>query len=446
MDNQNGGRQLSSGQKQLNTAAALARQKVLEAYKHQTSNFHSPADKKPGVETAPRPTSVARPATTAHPAAPVKPATPAATAHPAATARPTTTAISKTATPQIKTEDWRKYHSAWQDYYQKYYGEYYGKAARDYIAREREKYERNAALREASIKATAERKIIASNAAANEASAIDNKSSKAVQADFKAKIQEKVSKRAKKVRKSRHFIPITVGVIILLLGLLFQYNQVIVANVVAYMSPGGSEVNDITAVDPTVSANVHSKPTLMIPKLNVEVPIVFGSKTDVKSMNRAMAGGVANFKVSGASAAPGEIGNFVVSGHSAGNIYERSDYKFIFSGLTRMKAGDLIYADYKNQRYTYRVVGTMTVDPSDVNALRKIASDHSGKPMITLITCTPLGTSKYRLLVYGEQIHPSYEGAEEPDPTPVVEENNDTMLKNEDSPLEQFWKWLTGQA
>ena len=421
MDNQNGGHQLSPAQRQQNTAAALARQKVLEAYKHQTSNYHSPADKKPVQETAPKPSVTA--------------------AKPTVAAKPTTTAITNTATPQIKTEDWRKYHSAWQDYYQKYYGEYYGKAARDYIARERMKYERDAALRAAKDKAEAERKMITSNAAANE------KDSKAVQADFKAKIQEKVSRRAKKVRKSRHFVPILVGSIILILGLLFQYNQVIVANVVAFMSPGGSEVNDITAIDPTVSANVHEKPTLMIPKLNVEVPIVFGSKTDVKSMNVAMSNGVANFKITGASAAPGEIGNFVVSGHSAGNIYQQSDYKFIFSGLTRMKTGDLIYTDYGRQRYTYRVVGSTVVDPSDVAALRKIATDHPGKPMITLITCTPLGTSKYRLLVYGEQIHPSYEGAEEPDPTPVQEEENiESMPKNEDSPLEQFWKWLTGQA
>lgn len=421
MDNQNGGHQLSPAQRQQNTAAALARQKVLEAYKHQTSNYHSPADKKPVQETAPKPAVTA--------------------AKPTVAAKPTTTAITNTATPQIKTEDWRKYHSAWQDYYQKYYGEYYGKAARDYIARERMKYERDAALRAAKDKAEAERKMITSNAAANE------KDSKAVQADFKAKIQEKVSRRAKKVRKSRHFVPILVGSIILVLGLMFQYNQVIVANVVAFMSPGGSEVNDITAIDPTVSANVHEKPTLMIPKLNVEVPIVFGSKTDVKSMNVAMSNGVANFKITGASAAPGEIGNFVVSGHSAGNIYQQSDYKFIFSGLTRMKTGDLIYTDYGRQRYTYRVVGSTVVDPSDVAALRKIATDHPGKPMITLITCTPLGTSKYRLLVYGEQIHPSYEGAEEPDPTPVQEEENiESMPKNEDSPLEQFWKWLTGQA
>lgn len=386
---------LSSAQKQQRTLTRIARQKVLDAYKQQN-------------QVQQQPTSQA------------------------------STAISR-----ANANDWRKYHSAWQNYYQKYYGEYYGKAAKEYIAKERLKYERDLADRE--LRGGSERQAVVS--AAEKVEAAEDKAAKTAAEEFKAKIQKKVSHRAKKMRKSRHFIPIAIGLSVLVLGLLFQYNQVIIANAVAYMSPGGSEVNDITAIDPTVSANVHENPTLMIPKLNVEVPVVFGSKNDVNSMSAAMSNGVAHFAVPGAQARPGEIGNFVVSGHSAGNIYQQSDYKFIFSGLTRMGGGDLVYMDYNSQRYTYRVTGTKTVDPSDVGALRSITSDNAGKPMITLITCTPLGTSKYRLLVFGEQIHPSYEGASEVE-TPVeeIEESSGEMPKNDDSPLEQFWKWLTGQS
>ena len=36
---------------------------------------------------------------------------------------------------KINSESWKKYHSAWQDYYQKYYSQYYSNAARDYIAK-----------------------------------------------------------------------------------------------------------------------------------------------------------------------------------------------------------------------------------------------------------------------------------------------------------------------
>ena len=164
-------------------------------------------------------------------------------------------------------------------------------------------------------------------------------------------------------------------------------------------------------------------------------------------MNIAMDSGVANFSVPGASAKPGEIGNFVISGHSAGNIYQQSNYKFIFSGLTRMKQGDLIYMDYNNTRYTYKVTGTRTVKPTDVASLRKIAKDNEGKPMITLITCVPLGTSRERLLVYGEQISPSYENAVTPNPEEDTEDDGKAQMPaNHDSPLESFWKWLTGQS
>ena len=412
MDNKGGG-QLSSAQKQQQTAAYLARQKVLDAYKRQA--YQSQAS--------------AKPAATPKPIAPDTKKKKRSLGKAAARAfRITGKKAAASATPRVRTEDWRKYHSAWQDYYQKYYGDYYQKAARDFVAKERLKYERSAA--ENAEKETLTKAV---------ASKADEEKK------FKSQIQEKVASRAKKMRKSRHFIPIIVGLSVLLLGILFQYNQVIIANAVAFMSPGGSEVNDIAAIDPTVSTNVHENPTLMIPKLNVEVPVTFGANSDVKSMARAMLNGVAHYSISGASAVPGEIGNFAVSGHSAGNVYETSQYKFIFSGLTRMVAGDLIYMDYNGTRYSYRVVGTNTVDPSDSAALRRIANENPGKPMITLITCTPLGTSKYRLLVYGEQIHPSVDdNTASQAPSPNADDSQ-TMPKNSDSPLEQFWKWLTGQ-
>jgi len=385
---------MSSASRQQMTATELARKRVLEAYQHRAQDYRAPTENSPA--------------------------------------------------PQIKQEDWKKYHSAWQDYYQKYYGEYYGKAAREYVARERLRLERQMMDKQRKEQEDAASKVPEKP---KEIIHTITEESQEVQNDFRSKIQSKAQERAKKVRKSKHFIPLTVGLVILVGGLLLQYNQVIAANIVAYVSPGNSEVTEITEIDPTVAIAVHENPTLMIPKLNVEVPITFGSQTDVKSMNVAMANGVANFSVKGASARPGEIGNFVVSGHSAGNVYGTSDYKFIFSGLTRMEAGDKIYVDYNGVRYTYRVQGTKVVEPTDVQSLAQIANDNEGVPMITLITCTPLGTSRYRLLVYAEQINPSYENAVTPAPSESEggSDSDVSMPSNQDTPLEAFWKWLTGQ-
>lgn len=347
------------------------------------------------------------------------------------------------AAPRATTHDWQKYHSAWQSYYQKYYGEYYGNAAREYVAREKMKLERAQMEKERKEKQAE----VAYNAPTMADIAMGDSDSQEVQNDFREKIRKKAEKRASKIKRSRHFIPLLIGGIILLIGICFQYNQVISSHIVAYMSPGNTEVAEITALDPTLSIKTHDKPYLMIPKLNIEVPVIFGTKNDVNSMNIAMDNGVAHFAVPGASSKPGEIGNFAISGHSAGNIYQQSNYKFIFSGLTRMAEGDLIYVDYNNVRYAYKVTGTRTVKPTDVASLRKIADDNQGKPMITLITCVPLGTSRERLLVYGEQITPSYENAVTPNPEEDKEDTGNTeMPSNQDSPLEGFWKWLTGQS
>ena len=384
--------QLTSAQRQQQTATELARKKVLEAYKSQPQNYK--------------------------------------------------TATAQETTPQIKQEDWRKYHSAWQNYYQKYYGEYYGRAAQEYVAREKMRIER-----EVAEKSRKEQESIFSKAAepAPEPETTPEEVEE-IQNSFRERIRKTAEKRARKNKKFYKWIPLGIGIFVLVCGVLLQYNQVIAANVVAYMSPGDNSSNTITAIDPTLTIATHDSPYLMIPKLNVEVPVVFGSANDVASMNIAMGNGVANFAVPGASAKPGEIGNFVISGHSAGNVYQNTNYKFIFSGLPRMVDGDLIYMDYEGKRYTYKMIGHTIVDPSDVNVLVRIANENPDKPLITLLTCYPLGTSRQRYVIFGEQINPSYEEA--PSAAPVVDDGGDTktsMPEGDPSPLEQLWKWLTGQ-
>ena len=208
----------------------------------------------------------------------------------------------------------------------------------------------------------------------------------------------------------------------------------------AYVSPGNAPASEIEAIDPTITQTVSPDPKLIIPKLNVEVPIRFNvALSDVMS---AMNNGVAHYRIAGASAYPGEIGNFVITGHSAGDIYSSNPYKYIFSGLERLEEGDLIYANYQSVRYTYRVTKKEVVEPTSVASL-VVETD---KPLITLVTCTPLGTSRYRLLVTGEQISPSYDGAEKEENLPTLDNNEtENLPSNEPSFFEGIWNWLTGK-
>ena len=321
---------------------------------------------------------------------------------------------------KINSESWKKYHSAWQDYYQKYYSEYYSNAAREFVAKEK--------LKEAREQAE-EDEII---------SAIAKAGGKSDKTGLKIKIQAKAAKNAKKARRFRKFIPLFAGIAVVLVILFLQYNRLIFAPIMAYVSPGNVPPSEIEALDPTITQTVSSNPRLIIPKLNIDVPIKFD--VPLSGVMAAMNEGVAHYRIAGASAYPGEIGNFIITGHSAGDVYSSNPYKYIFSGLERLEDGDLIYVNYNSVRYTYSVIKKEVVEPSDVAALI-VQTD---KPLITLVTCTPLGTSRYRLLVTGEQISPSYDGAEhaEDDETIVVDEVE--LPANEPSFFEQVWNWLTG--
>ncbi len=343
--------------------------------------------------------------------------------------------------PKINSESWKKYHTAWQDYYQKYYSEYYSNAARNYVAKERLKDAREQAEEDeilyALTRASGKSDKGAGLSLAQEST---RDSSENISDSLKLKIRKKATDKAKKSRRFRKFIPIMAGLAVALTILFLQYNRLIFAPIMAYVSPGNAPASEIDALDPTITQTISADPRLIIPKLNIDVPINFN--VQMSDIYTAMMNGVAHYRIAGANAYPGQVGNFIITGHSAGDVYSSNPYKYIFSGLERLEDGDLIYVNYKSVRYTYRVIRKEVVEPTNVAAL-VVQTD---KPLITLVTCTPLGTSRYRLLVTGEQISPSYEGATTPDSNePSIDEGEVELPSNEPSFFERIWNFLTGQ-
>lgn len=332
--------------------------------------------------------------------------------------------------------NWQKYHSAWQYYYQKYYSEYYAKAANQMIENERLKNNVNN-LKDA--RKEHDEEII--NPDAGPINPTDEEEQDII-SSLKTTVRKHAQKSAKKSRIHRKFIPIIAGVAAVLFILFLQYNRMIFAPIMAYVSPGNTSDTGITEIDPTITKAVGPDNRLMIPKLNVDVPVHFGISNDTDTINAAMEEGVAQFSIPGASAMPGQIGNLVITGHSAGDIYSNNQYKFIFSGLERLSNGDLIYIDYGGTRYTYSVTKQEVVEPDNVAALVYTTD----KPVLTLITCTPLGTSRYRLLVTAEQISPAPSGATQEIHTDEGETTDNVMPQNEPTFFERIWNWLTGQG
>lgn len=301
-------------------------------------------------------------------------------------------------------EQWEKYHTAWQNYYKNYYQGYYS-----------HHYTKNQSF---------------INSDKNDENYKNSKEEEEIIFDLKQKLIQKVRQSAKKIHKSNHFIPVISGIIVVLIFLLLQYNQLIISNVLAYVSPGSIDPQNIV-INPN-EITVSSEPRLIIPKINVDVPVVYDIGNDYDSQMEAMTKGVAHFAISGANSHPGQAGNTVIAGHSSNDLFDRGEYKFIFVQLDKLVVGDTVYANYNSKRFTYVVTKKEVVNPDDVDKLVY----PTDKPILTLLTCTPLGTSKYRLLVVSEQVSP--------DPSLAESAPSETSRETENipGPSGRFFDWL----
>lgn len=313
-----------------------------------------------------------------------------------------------------QTEQWKRYHTAWQDYYQKYYEGYYTQHLK--LAQQNHGLSHHLNNHNQNN--------------SNNQHTVDDE-----MFGLKQELKAKVLESATKIKKSRHFIPLISGLSVFVLFIFMQYNQVIIANIVSYVSPGNIDPQNII-IDPSATTAVSADPRIVIPKINVDVPVSYDVGNDYDSQMKTMQNGLAHFAIPGASSHPGEIGNTVIAGHSSNDLLDYGSYKFIFAQLDKLNVGDIIYANYKSTRYTYSVTKKEVVKPNDVNSLVYQTS----KPIITLLTCTPLGTATNRLLVVAEQISP--------DPSKSVAATNNTQAATTSIPgssptlLEQlFGRW-----
>lgn len=298
-----------------------------------------------------------------------------------------------TAMDQETKNQWIKYHNAWQDYYKKYYEYYYTQELQ-----KREQNNHQTHLNEDNV--------------LNRNDKIDL---------LRHKIRSSMLEQATKVKKSQHFWPIASSLLVVIIFIFLQYNRLFIANVKAYITPA-EEMPKVVISNPNIAIDVGPESRLIIPKINITAPVIYDIANDEASQQKAMQNGIAHFAIPGASSRPGEIGNTVLNGHSSNDVFDKGNYKFIFTKLDKLSKEDVIYADYNGKRYTYSVTKSEVVWPSEIKKL-VYSTD---KPMLTLITCTPIGTSKQRLLVTAEQISPNPEKA----PTP-----KEIQIKTEKSPI-----------
>ena len=280
----------------------------------------------------------------------------------------------------VSSSDWKQYHSAWQSYYQQYYERYYMAQL----------HRRQQSVRPtpgaAALPVTTQMVTAGEPTEVSKEEAVD---------ELRTKLLSEVRDRSQKVRKSRHFMPIVAALSVALLFSALQYNRLMVAQVKAYVSPGSINPQNIV-LDPTTSTKVGPEPRIIIPKINVDAPVVY----DVPSLEEnvvqdKLKDGVVHYPIPGASSTPGQTGNTVILGHSSNDVFDDGAFKFVFVQLDKLNKGDTFYLNYNGTRYTYSVTEKKVIDPTQVGEL----VIDNGKPLATLVTCK-------RLVVIAEQISP----------------------------------------
>lgn len=156
---------------------------------------------------------------------------------------------------------------------------------------------------------------------------------------------------------------------------------------VAIQSSGGQSIeeslNPQTVIDRKILEELDTK--IIINSIDVEGLVYEGA--DAHTMNK----GFWHFPT---SSFPGQKGNMVVIGHRYAKLPPNKD---TFFNLDKVKVGDKIEVIQNNNQFTYIVTETRVVEKNDISVLQDY-SDYR----ITLITCSPLWTSKQRLVIVGK--------------------------------------------
>jgi LPXTG-site transpeptidase (sortase) family protein len=158
--------------------------------------------------------------------------------------------------------------------------------------------------------------------------------------------------------------------------------------------------NSNRALQPINLAIAPPENRIIIPQLKISAPIREVENVDLashdweiieKQIQTALEKGVVHFP---GTAKEGENGNTFITGHSSYYPFLPGNYKNVFALLPRIKIGAKIDIWQDQQKYTYQVTETREVSPKATEILAPTSDSQ-----LTLMTCTPVGTTLKRFIV-----------------------------------------------
>lgn len=173
------------------------------------------------------------------------------------------------------------------------------------------------------------------------------------------------------------------------IGLAFWSNQkkaTPIAETVAVLSDkSGAILSDNIEIASATTSTSTDKYRLAIPSIGVDMKIIF---TDNEGYG--LANGAWHLPGSGAPDDPDDYKNIIISAHR----YLYTSGPNTFFNLDKVAPDDDIIITWAGQEYKYKIAKTFVVEPTEVSILAD-----TGVEKLTLFTCTPVFTTKQRLVV-----------------------------------------------
>lgn len=139
--------------------------------------------------------------------------------------------------------------------------------------------------------------------------------------------------------------------------------------------------------------------TIDIPKIGAKSKVIPNvDSADKFEYGQALAQGVAH---AAGTFLPGMDGSVTLFAHSTDFDANVSRFNAVFYRLDELNPGDTLTVWYLGKKYDYSVIKTRVVPPDDVSVFKPQA----GEKKLYLVTCTPRGTTKNRLIVEAELIN-----------------------------------------
>ena len=140
--------------------------------------------------------------------------------------------------------------------------------------------------------------------------------------------------------------------------------------------------------------NLNSqKEQLKISSYTLSIPAIKIENALVSTIDNDLAKHLVNYE---GTAIPPQNGNAVIFGHSTlPQLFDQKNYKTIFATLYKLNIGDSVYAIVNTVSYRYKIQSITVVNPDNTSVFFQDSDDS----YITLITCTPPGTTWKRLIV-----------------------------------------------